>query len=607
MKSVVISGFVAGLLSQYAAAETQASSATTFDWTALKPSTSLDYTTCYGDFKCAKLSVPLDWLSNSTSVNGTSRVNLAIITLPATVDESDPSFGGTIITNPGGPGGSGVTFLLQAGKYMQKMADDTKHYEFLSFDPRGVSYSEPRSDCFNNEFSRDYNTMELRAMGPLDSGLSVVSRQKALYASFGELCKDGSEIHAYMSTASVARDMVEIVDKVEELRNRNGTVSTKLRARGGPRRVHQREEKDVPRIQYWGISYGTLLGNSFASMFPGRVGRMLLEGVVDAPDYIAGLWSKNLQDAQKDFGTLYTTCFEARSNCSLYDTGDSSPTDIQARVEKLLNALDENPAPVIAGSSIEGITGTDVRNVIFQALYQPQLYFADLADTLAATISGNFSALYSTLGVPSASAFCPSTLPTTYSWESDALYGVGCGDAVPQNNVSASDFVSYVAELKGQSTDFASNWASIRLACTGWRVRPKYRFMGPFTTPASDSSNVKGKPSAPLMFLSSRYDPVTPHANAVNMAKQHPGSGVLVQDNAGHATIWTPGACRDGYVRKYFETGEVPATGTVCQPDCKPFQDCPGLASTNSKRDLGGVVPMPEWPRRSRAPLGVMG
>ncbi|KAI2470107.1 TAP-like protein-domain-containing protein [Annulohypoxylon bovei var. microspora] len=606
MKSVVLSGLLAGLSGQYAAAETQASSATTFDWATLKPSTSLEYTNCYNDFKCAKLSVPLDWLNNSTSVNGTSCVSIAIIALPATVDESDPSFGGTIITNPGGPGGSGVTFLLEAGKYMQTMADNTKHYEFLSFDPRGVALTEPKADCFNNEFSRDYNTLELRAMGALDSSIDVVRRQASLYGAYGQLCASASEINAYMSTASVARDMVEIVDKIDELRNKNGTANTKLRSRGGPRRLSQREEKDVARIQYWGLSYGTILGNSFASMFPGRVGRMLLEAVVDAPNYMSGLWTKNLQDTEKDLGTFYSTCFEGRTNCSLYQASDSGASDIQQRVEALLSSLDESPAQYVSGSSVEQITRADVQAVIFTGLYSPQMSFPGVASTLAAAIAGNFSTLYASLGVPSASSFCPSTAPQAYTWVSDVEYAVACGDAPPQN-LSTADLASAVAELKAQAPDFGATWARIRFACGGWRVRPKYRFTGPFTTPAADAAGVAGRPLAPLMFLSSKYDPVTPAANAVAMAEGHPGSGVLVQDSAGHGTLLAPGACRDGYVKRYFDAGEVPPQGTVCQPDCTPFQDCPQEIS--AKRGLRGAVPVPvpEFSRKNRGPLGILG
>lgn len=83
--------------------------------------------------------------------------------------------------------------------------------------------------------------------------------------------------------------MVEIVDKIDELRNSNGTAGTALRTRGGPRGLHARQQKDVPRLQYWGFSYGTVLGNYFASMFPERIGRVILEGVVDVHDYTEGV------------------------------------------------------------------------------------------------------------------------------------------------------------------------------------------------------------------------------------------------------------------------------------------------------------------------------
>lgn len=127
--------FLATLLGRLATAQTPPS----FDWDSISPSTSLAYTDCYGAFKCAKLSVPLDWLDESSNgTNGTDRVSLAILKLPAVVNDTDPTFGGTIITNPGGPGGSGVEFVLLAGSRMQSVADGEKHYEILSFDPRGV-------------------------------------------------------------------------------------------------------------------------------------------------------------------------------------------------------------------------------------------------------------------------------------------------------------------------------------------------------------------------------------------------------------------------------------------------------------------------------------
>jgi pimeloyl-ACP methyl ester carboxylesterase len=71
--------------------------------------------------------------------------------------------------------------------------------------------------------------------------------------------------------------MLEIVDRVDELRN------------GGSNATSTRDEDELPKLQYLGFSYGTFLGNTFASMFPGRVGRMVLDGVVDPYNYLEGV------------------------------------------------------------------------------------------------------------------------------------------------------------------------------------------------------------------------------------------------------------------------------------------------------------------------------
>ncbi|KAI0839612.1 alpha/beta-hydrolase [Hypoxylon sp. FL0890] len=592
MKSAVLAALLASL-GCYATAQSGTPALSDFDWTTVKPSTSLNYTACYGAYKCAKLSVPLDWLNESTA-NSSARVSIAITTLPAVVAESDPSFSGTIIINPGGPGGSGVQYVLDSGKLLQGIADGNKHYEILSFDPRGVGFTDPKADCYNDEFSRAVTTIELRAMGPLDSGLDVVNKQTSMYGAYGSLCEAGPEILAYMSTASVARDMVEIVDKIDELRNQNGTSNTQ-----------------VPRIQYWGLSYGTVLGNFFASMFPGRVGRMILEGVVDIHDWVAGEWAKNLQDTLKVYDIYWSSCFEAGSQCALYKPNDTSADDIRHRVETFLNELDASPAPFTSKNNIEEITKADIIYLILEALYQPLQLFPYGATLLSEAMAGNFSGVYTALhtsGVlPTPSDSCASA-PKSYTWSSDTLAAIACGDAASQAGLSTAAFLTYLHEQKATAGDFGAWWARVRLNCKGWRVRPSYRFEGPFTTPKADPSlvsGIQGRPAAPLLFLSSMYDPVTPRANAVAMAREHAGAVVLVQDSAGHGTQSVPGRCRDGYVRRYFETGEVPADGTVCEADCKPFQDCPQAPQAERmKRGLGGGG-VPEGLRRRRTPLGL--
>jgi pimeloyl-ACP methyl ester carboxylesterase len=297
MKSTILTAGLLGLLTPLVRATTL--DLADFDWATLTPSTSLNYTTCYGTFKCTRLLVPLDWLD---PVNNTARVTLAILARPAVIAETDPRFGGSIIVNPGGPSGSGINFVLRTGDVIQRAADgDARKYEILSFDPRGVGFTTPRSDCYRDEFARGVSVIEDRAIGPpRDEGdVGAVRQLMARSSAFGRLCEGASgnmedDIRGFMSTSSVARDMVEIVDKLDELRNgdadanvafMSATVDQDGEAMQQPSELRRSVNREIPRIQYWGFSYGTVLGNYFASMFPGRVGRMILEAVEDVHDY----------------------------------------------------------------------------------------------------------------------------------------------------------------------------------------------------------------------------------------------------------------------------------------------------------------------------------
>lgn len=251
-----------------------------FDWSSVKPTTDLQYHDCYQAFKCARLAVPLDWTQcsdgSSSCGNCTNWAAIAIVTLPASVPEDDPSFGGTVLVNPGGPGGSGTELVVAEGAYIQEILDGDKHYEILGFDPRGVSLSTPSADCYEDDFLRGNDAVSkggLPAGPPGSPGLTMsYEMAKGVAGLCGQL--GPKSIFAHMSTASVARDMLEIVDRVDAVR------------KGGSNATSTRDEEELPRLQYLGFSYGTFLGNTFASMFPGRVGRMVLDGVVDPYNYL---------------------------------------------------------------------------------------------------------------------------------------------------------------------------------------------------------------------------------------------------------------------------------------------------------------------------------
>ena len=251
-----------------------------FDWPSLAASRSLNFHTCYDGFECAKLLLPQNW----NNPDDQQYVSIAIIKLPASVSESDPRHGGTIIHNPGGPGGSGVADLLVHGRYLQSVVTGDRHFDVLSFDPRGVYHSTPTADCFENSAARRMFTFQEREIGFLDEDWSVLKRRHALAQAFGQVCaqtessssSQSYQARAHMSTAVVARDMLEIVDQVEHKRlGKAGSFSGSSQMEA--------------RLQYLGFSYGTHLGNTFASMFPNRVKSMVLDGVVDSDDYSGGV------------------------------------------------------------------------------------------------------------------------------------------------------------------------------------------------------------------------------------------------------------------------------------------------------------------------------
>ncbi|KAK6084559.1 Tripeptidyl aminopeptidase 2 [Seiridium cupressi] len=573
MRSNVLVALLPGLLSLSAAVDVK-----DFDWETITPSYNLTYTPCYEELQCARLIVPLDWQDETNP----HTVALAITKLPAKVPEDDPTFGGTIFTNPGGPGGSGVGFILRQGHNLQGISGGSKNYEVLSWDPRGVGFTSPKADCFQGDIAaRDLADIEAKAIGPLDSSDYALKRQWARAQALGRLCegsaKNGS-ILPYLTTPSVVRDMVEMLDQIHVARG-HGAQVVYASEEGAEKMLDLKKRKDeVPRIQYWGFSYGSILGNTFASMYPGRVGRLIIDGIADADDYMKGTWLTNLQDTEAIVDHFYKSCFEAGSACSLKRPSDIKWQDVKQRVDAFIAQTNEEPISIVENNKITLITGTELTSAFTVPVYSPLKTFKRLADLLSGALESNYTLLLADIGnwTPQLHDNCalPNSSTIATIGEKDASHAIKCGDGEDETHHDLSYFKSYLEELKSQSPTLGAYWTTIRFACSGWTIRPKWRFTGPFTTPKHDSTLVEGKPAAPLLFLSSRLDPVTPLRNAINMAAKHPGAAYVVQESTGHCAIAAPSKCTKKIIQDYLEHGTVPKSGIVCQADCDPWNPC---------------------------------
>jgi pimeloyl-ACP methyl ester carboxylesterase len=549
-----------------------------FNWGHVKPSRDLMFHPCYDDLQCARLLLPLDWLADEEDL-WNETVALAVVKVPADVPPADPAYGGTILAQPGG---SGVEFLNYAGQHLKNVVDSSsshsegKSFDILSFDPRGVLHSTPSAVCFPDGSSRATWRVESQAYGLLDSAPQALNIHKTRANVLGAMCAsredpmyyEPEKIRGYMGSTSTARDILEILERLEDYRH-------SLVARSSPimnkqSLLSQGIERKSPKLQYWGFSYGTFLGNTFASMYPDRVGRMVLDGVLNAPDYVATGWSTNLQDTEKVVRLFYQTCYEAGpSECPLYN--EAGPEAMELDVRNLLENLRDYPIAAIVQPDDTTevypgvITYRDIKTLIFTALSNPIGTFPALATMLAGLKTGNYQEILGQLAIEKRQQCGDRNSNGNDRSETnemnEILPAIFCGDGEDITNRTAEDFKSYLRLLESQSPTAGSIFAMTVLQCMSWRIRAKWRFTGPF----------KGNTSTPILWIGNTADPVTPVRNAHEMAKGFPGSVVLTQDAGGHCSGAAPSICTMELLRRYFADGTLPREGMVCPTDFKPF------------------------------------
>ena len=568
-----------------------------FDWHSLIPTESLNYTDCYEGLQCSRLSVHLDW-QNATG----KYISLAVARLPAKVSQSDPAFGGTIVINPGGPGGSGVDLLRWSGKGIQEIVDGEKHFEILSFDPRGVKHSTPTVACFKDDHVRQLFNLAHSSAGSVTDSDAALNAKWALAEGLGQLCADtdhgvwpdGTDIRRYVSTLQVAYDMLNLTEVIEKERVQ---ATTEDHTQGAFQHALKRETK--PLLNYWGYSYGSYLGNTFASKFPERIGRMIVDGVVDAPDYVATSWRSNLQDNNALWVKFSQWCFEAGTACSLYDSSMKDWSHVGSKLNVYIDHLKANPLSVVFDDGIYMLRYFDLESQMHYASYGPWQTWPFLAKGLAALIDGDVRTYIDLLppatiasSTSSRDALAPVSFnlldplnnrtmpfPPGYPHQNEASISIRCGDGDDITSDDKEDYGSYLDDLMSQSQLIGPIWAEITMYCRHWpkSLRPAdiNRFTGPFGSTASQrNGGYIGPGIGKLLFIGNTADPVTPGRNARRMAEAHKGEGVglLVQDAPGHCSgVNIPSTCTWNVVKNFFNHGELPEKGKRCEVDFKPW------------------------------------
>ncbi|KAF8646016.1 hypothetical protein AX16_007441 [Volvariella volvacea WC 439] len=525
-----------------------------FAWDSIKPAKDLRWHSCYAGFQCARLLVPL----NYSEPHG-RQATIALTRLPSRFPPDSPQYRGPVLFNPGGPGGGGVDFAVLSGDLLSRIIGP--QFDVVGFDPRGIGRSVPRGEFFKDSAERVIWAEDIQTS--LDATDDGVTRAWARARIGGELAyKRSWDIIPHIHTDNTARDMLEIV------------------------KAHGQD-----KLQYWGFSYGSVLGATFAAMFPDNVGRVIIDGVVDLENYYAALWSNNLMDADKVQQSFFDGCYEAGPiDCPFWAHSSEA---IASNLTALYDKLRVDPIPVITSRSYGLVDYSLLRVIVFRSLYSPYAFFKRLASALADLANGDGRTVYELLEVPTYQCPCNSASDPWTTVLNEGIFYVACtdGDPVPSDLESTKKY--YEESLK--EYEWATLWANIRIGCVGWPKFERTNFQGPFV----------GNTSHPLLLIGNTADPVTPLWAARKVAKGFKGSVVLTQDSGGHCSISTPSLCTAKYIRNYMLNGTLPDSGTICPVDVSPWETKPKnlYSLTAEDQELMGVLHELSYSHRSGFPL----
>lgn len=307
---------------------------------------------------------------------------------------------------------------------------------------------------------------------------------------------------------------------------------------------------------------------------------------MDPEDHYGGLIQEHsLQDADKIVTAHSEYCFHAGSaKCPLYLS--TSPQDIEARLTRIMTSFKNSPLAISLPGTLgpELITYQDLHLQLLGALYYP-FALAEQFWSLLAILETRNTTHPSLLALAKAKQATLQPAPTGRPADCDSTSGGGdpnsclpyhawagafttvtCMDA-GNPPLTRDAFAAHRAILARQSRWVGSSWARNQLACNGIVAAPAWR--PALTYPQA--------PAHPLLLIGNTYDTVTPLANAQRAARElfpDGNSRVLQHDAEGHCSHGTPSLCTAKAVRAYFQTGELPPLGTVCESDKKPFLGC---------------------------------
>jgi pimeloyl-ACP methyl ester carboxylesterase len=469
--------------------------------------------------QCTTVTVPLDYAKPAGA-----KLGIVVSRARAT---SKAQRQGVLLVNPGGPGGPGVGL---AAAIQGALPDSLKKaYDVIGFDPRGVGLSHPIL-CVNP--ATFYKPPLPDPIPKVGRDLAVNMLRSRAYAS-GCLRRNGSAVRHY-NTINTVRDM------------------DRIRAALG-------EQK----INYLGYSYGTYLGSVYASMFPQRARRFLLDSAVDP----TGVWYRDNLDQNVAFDIVFREFLRwVADNDGAYHAGTTAPA-VRKAWYRMRAAVARHPAGGVVGPA-------ELDNIAIGAMYYDGAWdsvaraFSDYVHGKPATLVEEFT--------PADEGFENGTAVYTVVECNDAAWPHDLGRWITDANRQYQRYPFLV---------WSNMW--LNLPCAFW----------PYSAPRPPA--VGGRSLAGILVINATGDPATPYAGAVTMHKLLRGSRlVTVTHNTNHGQYLFEGnACVDSHANAYLLRGALPARDAECVGNPHPAPAATAAAAARAS----GQVPIPDEFRPGRA------
>ncbi|UUN29047.1 alpha/beta hydrolase [Streptomyces sp. FIT100] len=442
-----------------------------------------------GGWTCAEVKVPLDYEAPDGAT-----LSLALIRRPAR--DQDRRLG-SLLFNFGGPGGSGVDGLPGFAPEYEKL---NSRYDLVSFDPRGVARSSGVVCRSDREQEVAASRVDLTPDTPAEEAVYFEDAE-----SFGAGCAARSgPVLAHVGTSDAARDMDLI-----------------------------RHVLGDRKLNYFGISYGTELGGTYAHLFPRNVGRTVLDAVVDPTADAIG-HARN-----------QTTGFQRALDNYLTSRGEEPAAGSQ-RIVGLLERIDARPLPAGDGRRLTeslALTG------IAMSLYSTGLW-DELTEGLAeAEQRGRGTKLLAL-----ADMYNDRDQKGRYDTQSHSQRAISCVD--DRQRPTPAQAKALLPEFRRISPVFGEFLA---WDTAGWCA--KWPVPGERVTPEASA-----KGADPILVVGTTGDPATPYEGARRMADElGEGVGVLLTNKGeGHGGYSPHNRCVTELVDSYLLDGKVPEDGSTC-------------------------------------------